>query len=43
VIKNILSGTFSRKPQTTSSTPVYRFKDVTVEKKRELFRRLRVV
>jgi folate-dependent phosphoribosylglycinamide formyltransferase PurN len=43
VIKNILSGTFSRKPQATSSTPVYRFKDVTVEKKRELFRRLRVV
>ena len=43
VIKNILSGTFSRNPQTTPSTPVYRFKDVTVEKKRELFQRLRVV
>jgi methionyl-tRNA formyltransferase len=43
VIQKVLSGTNSRSPQTASTTPTYRQKDVTVEKKRELFQRLNVL
>jgi folate-dependent phosphoribosylglycinamide formyltransferase PurN len=43
VIRNILSGTFSRHRQDTPSTPAYRSKDVTLEKKRSLFQRLQVL
>jgi hypothetical protein len=39
VIKDVLSGAFSRTPQPSSTTPVYRLKDVTLEKKAELFQR----
>jgi folate-dependent phosphoribosylglycinamide formyltransferase PurN len=43
VIRNILRGTFARRPQNKPSTPVTRFTDVTSDVKRELFRRLRVL
>jgi hypothetical protein len=39
VIKDVLSGVFSRIPQPDPTTPVYRLKDVTMEKKAELFQR----
>jgi methionyl-tRNA formyltransferase len=43
VIQNVLSEFCPRSPQTKSSTPVYRLRDVTVEKKRELFQRLKAL
>ncbi len=43
VIQKVLSGTNLRSPQTASTTPTYRHRDVTVEKKRELFQRLNVL
>jgi folate-dependent phosphoribosylglycinamide formyltransferase PurN len=43
VIGNILRGTFSRQRQDKSSTPVYRCRDVTPEKKQDLFKRLNLL
>jgi folate-dependent phosphoribosylglycinamide formyltransferase PurN len=43
VIQKVLSGTNSRSPQPASTTPTYRHRDVTEEKKRELFQRLNVL
>jgi folate-dependent phosphoribosylglycinamide formyltransferase PurN len=43
IIRNILSGRFARHRQDAPSTPTYRLRDVTLEKKRSLFERLHLL